>query len=76
MEFAAIQDYEPVSSYAQRAREKTLEELEHADLTTWKRTVVYSFGAPEGFLLDRINPKWKDQYFKRMLSIDSYFERH
>jgi len=37
------------------------------------RTVVYSFGATEGLLLDRVNPKWKDEYFHRVLTMDSYF---
>jgi hypothetical protein len=35
---------------------------------------VYSFGAAEGLLLDRFNPKWKDGYFKNALSMDSFFE--
>lgn len=73
-EFAALADYEPFASYAGRARAKTLDELKQADLTKWKRVVVYSFGAAEGFLLDRFNPKWNESYFKQMLSIDSYFE--
>jgi len=72
--FAALADYEPFPSYAARARNKTLDELKQADLATWKRTVVYSFGAAEGLLLDRISPKWRDLYFTRMLSTDSYFE--
>lgn len=72
--FRTLADYEPISSYAQRARAKSLEELRRADLATWKRTVVYSLGAAEGFLLDRIAPQWRDEYFKRMLSLDSYFE--
>lgn len=72
--FAALADYEPFSSYGARARGETLEELKQLDLGKSKRNVVYSFGATEGFLLDRLNPKWKDQYFKQMLSTDSYFE--
>lgn len=73
-EFAALPDFEAFSSYAVRARANTLNELKQADLATWKRTVVYSFGAAEGMLLDRLRPGWKEQYFKRMLSTDSYFE--
>ena len=73
-EFAALADYEAFSSYATKARANTLNELRQADLATRKRTVVYSFGAAEGFLLDRWRPGWKEQYFKRMLSTDSYFE--
>jgi hypothetical protein len=50
-----------------------LDELRQADLAKWQRTVVYSFGAAEGFLPDRINPEWKEQYFQEMVDTDSYF---
>ncbi len=73
-EYAALPDYESFASYAKRARTETFDELKRADLATWKRTVVYSFGAAEGLLLDRLNPKWKDDCFKHPLSTDSYFE--
>jgi len=73
-EFAALPDFESFASYAAKARSNTLNELKQADLATWKRTVVYSFGAAEGFLLDRVNPKWKEEYFRGALSTDSYFE--
>lgn len=72
-EFAALPDYEPFAAYAGRARAKTLDELKRADLGSWKRVVVYSFGASEGFLLERINPNWRQQYFQQMLSLDPYF---
>jgi hypothetical protein len=74
-EFAALPDYAPFSANAEHAREKTLGELKQADLAKMGRIAVYSFGAAEGFLLDRINPKWQDQYFRHMLSLDSYFPR-
>ncbi len=73
-QFAALADYESFSSFAKRKRSLTLDELRHADLPTWKRTVVYSFGATEGFLLDRIHPGWKEDYFPHMLSTDSFFK--
>lgn len=73
-EFAALGDYEPFSAYAARARRDTLDELKQADLAKWKRVVVYSFGGAEGLLLDRINPKWKDEYFKHPLGTDALFE--
>jgi hypothetical protein len=72
-EFAKLADYEPFSAFAKRKRSLTLDDLQHADLPTLKRTVVYSLGATEGFLLDRINPNWKTQYFDHMLSTDSFF---
>jgi len=73
-EYMALADYQPFADHADAARGKTLAELKKADLAVWKRTVVYSFGAAEGFLLDRILPKWKDEYFRHMLSLDFYFE--
>lgn len=73
-EFAALPDFEPFAVYAAKVRANNLNELKQADMASWKRRVVYSFGAAEGFLLDRVNPKWKEQYFKQMLSTDSYFE--
>jgi hypothetical protein len=44
-EFAALPDYESFESCAARARSDTLNELKQADLASWKRVVVYSFGA-------------------------------
>lgn len=74
-EYAALADFETFSGYAARARSETLNELKRANLSEWKRTVAYSFGAAEGLLLDRLNPKWKDGYFKHLLSMDSFFEK-
>jgi hypothetical protein len=73
-EFAALADYEPFPVYAARARRDTLDELKQADLAKWKRVVVYSFGGVEGLLLDRINPQWKEEYFKHPLATDALFE--
>lgn len=73
-EFAALPDYEPFAAFGARFRNDTMKELSQADLAKWKRTVVYSFGACEGFLLDRANPKWRDGYFKNPFTLDPYFE--
>jgi hypothetical protein len=72
-EYAALADYESFESYAKRARSETLKELKEADLAKWKRVFVYSFGAGEGFLLDRLNPAWKDGYFQHLFTLDPYF---
>jgi hypothetical protein len=73
--FRALPDYESFESYARRARQVTLDELKKADLASWKRVVVYSFGGSEGLLLDRLNPKWKDGYFQNFFTLDPYFEQ-
>jgi hypothetical protein len=73
-EYAALADYETFESYAREARSDTLSELKRADLATWKRVVVYSFGASEGLFLDRLHPEWKQRYFARLFTLDPYFE--
>jgi hypothetical protein len=71
--FAALPDYTSFSADAVTARSHTLEELKHIDIAQSKREVVYSFGAAEALLLDRINPTWKDDYFKHLLTTDPLF---
>jgi hypothetical protein len=73
-EFATLADFESFTAYGARARNETLDELRQADPAKGKRIVFYSFGATEGLLLDRLNPRWKGEYFQRRLSTDSYFE--
>jgi hypothetical protein len=67
-------DFEPFATYAAKPRAATLNELKQADLREGKRLVVYSFGAAEGLLLDRLKPNWKSEYFKHSLSMDWFFE--
>lgn len=74
-EYSALADYESFASYAKKARSQTIAELKEADLAKWKRVVVYPFGACEGFLLDRLSPKWRDSYFQHLFTLDPYFSR-
>jgi hypothetical protein len=76
MEYRALPDFESFSSYASTARGQTLKELREVDLPTGKRVVVYPWGAAEGFLLDRLNPTWKDGYFSNLFTLDPYFAPH
>lgn len=73
-EFAALPDYESFASVGSNARATTLSELQSIKLNEAQRTVVYSFGATEGFLLDRLKPDWKKQYFQHLFSLSSLFE--
>lgn len=54
-EYAALSDFEPFTKYAATVRTETLNELRRADIAKSKRLAVYSFGAAEGLLLDRLN---------------------
>jgi hypothetical protein len=71
-EYVALGDFEPFTTQA-TAMSDTLAELKQADLANWKRTVVYSFGAAEGLLLDRLNANWKASYFKQPFTLDPLF---
>jgi hypothetical protein len=73
-EFAALPDYESFAVNAANARAATLSELKQIKLAESKRTVVYSFGAAEGFLLDRMHPGWQKEYFQHPFLLSVYFE--
>ncbi|MBS1842252.1 MAG: hypothetical protein JSS69_10220 [Acidobacteria bacterium] len=73
-EFAGLADYESFASVGEKARAATLSELKQIKLAEAKRTAVYSFGAAEGLLLDRLRPDWKKQYFERPLTLEGFFE--
>ncbi len=74
-EYAALPDFESFKTYALKTRAETLSELKKSELATSGRTIVYSWGAAEGFLLDRLDPKWKDSYFKNLFTLDPYFDQ-
>lgn len=74
-EYASLADYETFGEYAARARRDTIDELHRANLSQWKRTVVYSFGACEGFLLDRLHPKWREDYFRHPFTLELQFDK-
>jgi len=73
-EYKALADYEAFDVYARHARADTLDELQKIDIAKAERVAVYSFGATEGLLLDRLHPQWKAAYFTHMLSTESLFD--
>jgi hypothetical protein len=74
-EYRALPDFQSFSEYASTARNESLKELRKVDLATDQRVAVYSWGAAEGFLLDWLNPRWKEGYFKNLFTLDPYFDR-
>jgi hypothetical protein len=71
--FQHLPDYTPFSGDAAKLRAQTLEELRTIDLAKSGRLAVYSFGAVEGLLLNRLNPSWKSGYFQHLLTTDPLF---
>jgi hypothetical protein len=74
-EFAALPDFTPFAELARTKRAATLNELKGIKLAEDKRIMFYSFGAAEGFLLDRLHPNWKKQYFGHPFTLDEFFEK-
>jgi hypothetical protein len=62
-EFRALKDYRSLADVARTTYEGIFRELLTQQLAESKREVVYSFGAAEGLLLDKIRPRWRKRYF-------------
>lgn len=77
-DYKALEDYESFADYAKHARTDTEHELQQADIAKWQRIVVYSYGACEGLLLDRIRPKWRAGYARNPpdLSLEKYLDKN
>jgi hypothetical protein len=71
--YRALPDYESFATYAPKLRQQTLHELGTVTLAKDKRVAFYSFGAVEGLLLDRMNPRWKREYFRNLLTTEPLF---
>lgn len=74
--FRALKDFTPFEKEADRLLNMTLDEMKRLDLTTWERTVFYPFGAIEGFLLDKINPKWRERYFIDKFALEKFYPEY
>lgn len=72
--FKKLPDYVSFKELGSHLREQTLQELRNTELSTAKRAAVYSFGAAEGMLLDRIHPGWTHHYFEHMFALAPLFE--
>jgi len=73
-EFRALKDYTSFKAVADSILNKEiLSSLATLQLEKSERLVFYPFGAAEGLLLDRVNPKWQRRYFTEKFYVDRYF---
>ena len=73
-QFRALKDYAPFKEVADTILNKQiLGSLTTLRLGKSERIAFYPFGAAEGLLLDRVNPKWKGRYFTEKFDNDKYF---
>jgi hypothetical protein len=73
-EFRSLKDYLPFEEVAASIlNQQIMGKLSTLQLQKSERLVFYPFGAAEGLLLDRANPKWQDRYFTEKFYVDKYF---
>jgi hypothetical protein len=63
-EFRALPDFASYATVAAQVRTKILSDLGSLSLAKSRREVVYSVGAAQALLLDRVTPAWKREYLK------------
>jgi hypothetical protein len=61
-EFSALPDFAGYGTVAAAVRSRILNDLGSLSLAKSRREVVYSVGAAEALLLDRVRPGWKRDY--------------
>jgi hypothetical protein len=61
-EFSALPDFKSYSTVAMAIRRGVLDDLGSMSLAKLHRVVVYSTGAADALLLDRVRPSWKSDF--------------
>ena len=61
-EFRALPDFKSYATVAAEIRRGVLGDLGTMSLTKLRRVVVYSTGAADALLLDRVRPAWKEDF--------------
>ena len=72
-DFRSLKDYTPFKEVAASILNRQIMGLPTLQLAKSERLVCYPFGAAEGLLLDRANPKWQGRYFTDKFYLDKYF---
>ena len=74
-QFQSLTDYEPIANIATMQRAMINKATYRVDLGQFQRVSFYIIGSAEAYLLDRVNPAWRDGYFKQMFTLDPYFAK-
>ncbi len=70
-EFAALPDFTSFAAVAEKIHRGIMSQLAAANLTEQRRVAFYPFGAGEGLLLDRVNPRWRDRYLGTRFRVEA-----
>ncbi len=71
--FCALRDFTSFEQTASAIHDRIFKQLLTQKLGESKREVFYPFGAAEGLLLDKVNPRWKSRYFVDKFDLRKYF---
>lgn len=75
--FRSLQDYTPFREVAETIlNRQILGRLAELKIEKSERLVFYPFGAAEGLLLDRTNPRWRGRYLTEKFYLDRYFVKN
>ena len=74
-QFRSLKDFTAFSAEAEGVFKKTKSQLKNVDLAKKERVAFYPFGAFEGFLLDKVNPKWGENYFAKKFALEDYYTK-
>lgn len=75
-EFTQLDDYANVDSLYNRIIDKLKRRADTQELAINKRDCFYTIGALEGLILDKVNPDWREKYFKDKFYIENYFREN
>lgn len=73
--FRSLRDYKPFGEVADSIRSGILNELANPSLANSRRVGFYAFGSGEALLLDKVQPDWKQEYFRTKFYLDRYFSK-
>ena len=72
-EYSQMKDYISFDSVYDKVINKLLTKADKQELNENQRNCFYTLGALEGLILDKVNPAWKDLYFKDKFYIEKFY---
>jgi len=72
-DYSQMNDYISFDSFYVKVINKLLAKADKQELSENQRNCFYTLGALEGLILDKVNPAWKDLYFKDKFYIERYY---
>lgn len=68
-----LSDYVDLTAQRDSFLNREISVLRKSDLSIDKRVTFYALGFAEGIILDKLNPCWRELYFKKKFYLDNYF---